>query len=425
MPDPSFASRRQLERLDRQTLQQLQLQKLNQLLQVILPRNRFYASKLQGLATVLDGLPSIERWPLTTKQELHPPAGTHSHALHLTYEHDEYIRYHRTSGTQGKPLVILDTAADWQWWINTWQYVLDAADVTSHDRVAMAFSFGPFIGFWSANDALVQRGALVIPGGGMSSAARVQLIRDEQATMVCCTPSYALHLAQIAQAEGISLAKSAVRALIVAGEPGGSVPSIRAQIEDAWQAKLVDHAGATEVGPWGYADPDGEGLFVVESEFIAEFLRVDDQQPASDGELAELVLTSLGRSGAPILRYRTGDLVIPHRQGKGENRFVYLPGGVLGRVDDMMIVRGVNVYPSAIEQILREFPEIREYRLTVKKQGAMDSLTIEVEDPLDQPQRIAHHLQIRLGLHVEVLTVPLASLPRYELKGQRFIDCRK
>jgi phenylacetate-CoA ligase len=162
----------------------------------------------------------------------------------------------------------------------------------------------------------------------------------------------------------------------------------------------------------------------METEFIAEFLKIGEPQPASEGELAELVLTSLGRTGAPLIRYRTGDLVRVDRTERDQNRFVYLPGGVLGRVDDMMIVRGVNVYPSAVEQILREFPEVAEYRLTVRKLGAMDSLTIEVEDPLNQPARIARQLQLRLGLQVEVRSVLMNSLPRTEFKGNRFVDLR-
>jgi phenylacetate-CoA ligase len=420
-----FSERRRLESLPRPELCALQGAKLNAMLQQILPHNRFYAEKLRDFPPTIGDLDELADWPLTTKHELQLAGNRGTKAANRTYDLSKYVRYHRTSGTHGEPLVVLDTAADWQWWIDTWQFVLDAALVTPSDRAAMAFSFGPFIGFWTANDALIARGALVIPCGGMSSVARLQLICQESVTVVCCTPSYALHLASLAEVEGIDLRSAAVRVLIVAGEPGGSTPAIRDRIEYAWNARLIDHAGATEVGPWGYSDTQRQGMHIVESEFIPEFLSLDDQRPVKDGELSELVLTSLGRDGAPLIRYRTGDLVRPQREGIGQNRFAYLPGGVLGRVDDMMIVRGVNVFPSAIEQILREFPEVLEYRLTVAKQGEMDALTIEVEDTLNQPQRIARQLQLRLGLQVEVLAVPADSLPRFELKGQRFVDQRK
>jgi phenylacetate-CoA ligase len=424
MNQTSFALRRQWEQLDRPAIEQLQLRKLHDLLRQILPANRFYAAKLGDRPLTLDSIQQLADWPLTTKQELVPPAGQGDLAANLTFAPRQYAHYHRTSGSHGRPLVVLDTGDDWQWWIDTWQFVLDAAEVTADDRAAMAFSFGPFIGFWTANDALVQRGAMVIPCGGMSSVARLQLICQEQVTVVCSTPSYALHLASVAAREGIKLADAAVRVIIVAGEPGGSVGVVRRRIEDAWQARVIDHAGATEVGPWGYADTERRGLHVVESEFIAEFLAIGQPRPARDGELAELVLTSLGRAGAPLIRYRTGDLVRPDHRGVGANRFVHLPGGVLGRVDDMMIVRGVNIYPSAVEAILHEFPEIQEYRMTVSKQGELDALTIEVEDLLYHPQRIASELRLRLGLYIDVQAVPPGSLPRFEHKGQRFIDLR-
>jgi phenylacetate-CoA ligase len=215
-----------------------------------------------------------------------------------------------------------------------------------------------------------------------------------------------------------------VEKIIVAGEPGGSVPTIRARIERAWDAAVVDHAGATEVGPWGIADAAGRGLHVNESEFIAEFISVETGRPAQEGELAHLVLTSLGRVGAPVIRYRTSDLVRPTWPQSGTNRFVLLEGGVLGRADDMMIIRGVNIYPSAIEQILHGLPEVVEYRLTARKHGELDELVVEVEDHLEQPARIAEELRIRLGLKVEVQTVPAMSLPRFEGKGRRFVDER-
>ena len=170
---------------------------------------------------------------------------------------------------------MLDTPDDWQWWIDGWQFVLDAAEMTPSDRALLAFSFGPFIGFWSAFDAIVARGALAIPGGGMGSLARIELLRTTKATALFCTPTYALRLAEVAAENKIDLRHLSVEKIVVAGEPGGSVPAMRARIEAAWGAAVVDHAGATEVGPWGFADAEGRGLHVNESEFIAEFLSVE------------------------------------------------------------------------------------------------------------------------------------------------------
>ncbi|MEQ8788531.1 MAG: phenylacetate--CoA ligase family protein [Pirellulaceae bacterium] len=415
--------RRRLETLDAQSLAAHQLARLNSLLQSVLPRNRFYAEKLSSIRLPLTSLDDLAAFPYTFKEQL--VTGSHGAvAANLTYPIDDYVRYHQTSGTRGRPMVVLDTAQDWQWWIDAWQFVLDAAGVESSDRAFLAFSFGPFIGFWSACDALEARGCLTIPSGGLSTVARLEMMRNSRATVLLCTPSYALHMAESAEQNQIDVAALDVRCIVVAGEPGGSIPAVRDRIESAWNARVIDHSGASEVGPWGYADASGRGVYVNESEFIAEFLSVDSGQEAGEGELSELVLTTLGRAGCPVLRYRTGDLVRPTWNSEGANNFVMLEGGVLGRSDDMMIIRGVNVFPTSVEQILRSFPELVEYRMTATKQHEMDELTVEIEDRLGQPQRVAKELQLRLGLRIEVREVPLGTLPRFEAKGKRFVDQR-
>ena len=421
--------RRRLERLDRRALALHQLDRLDRLLKAILPGNRFYAEKLAGCPAQLSSLDQLATLPLTDKDEL-AAAVRDDLPGNLTYGVDQYVRYHQTSGTRGAPMPVLDTAADWQWFIDAWQYVLDAAEVTAADRAFLAFSFGPFIGFWSAHDALIDRGVMVISGGGADTLGRLERLAQSRATVLLSTPTYALHLAQVAADRGIDLRSGFVRRIIVAGEPGGSVRATRERIEAAWDARLIDHAGASEIGPWGYADAAQRGLYVTESEFIAEFLpieaglSVETGGAAGEGELAELVLTTLGRQGAPVIRYRTGDLVRPVWKHDGPVRFVLLEGGVLGRADDMMIIRGVNIFPSSIEQIVRSFPEIDEFRLTATRVGEMDQLAIEIEDRLDQPERLAAALHALLGLKVDVCTAPLGSLPRAEGKSRRFVDRR-
>ena len=423
MTSLSFDQRRDLEMLDRRTLERLQLEKLNRLLAAVLASNKFYGRKLSGCPRELASLDELAKLPFTVKDELQPEGGE-AFAANLTYPVEAYTRCHETSGTHGRPLAVFDTPDDWQWWVDGWQFVLDAAELTSSDRAFLAFSFGPFIGFWSAFDAIVARGALAIPGGGLGSLARLELLRTTRATALFCTPTYALRLAEVAAEHKIEIRHLPVEKIVVAGEPGGSVPTIRERIERAWDASVVDHAGATEVGPWGFADAAGRGLAVNESEFIAEFISLATGHAAEEGELAHLILTTLGRIGAPVIRYQTGDLVRPTWPKSGPNRFVLLEGGVLGRADDMMIIRGVNIYPSAIEQILHGFPEVVEYRLTARKRGELDELVIDVEDHLERPARIAEELRIRLGLKVEVHAVPAMSLPRFEGKGRRFVDER-
>jgi phenylacetate-CoA ligase len=437
----TFDERRQIESLDRSELGRMQLEKLNRLLAEVLPQSEFYQRKLSGCPARLENIEQLADLPLTTKEELQPAATDVQFASNLTYPLDRYVRFHQTSGTRGRPLVVLDTADDWDWWIECWQYVLDAARITANDRALLAFSFGPFVGFWSAFDALVARGALVIPGGGLGSLARIDLINRTQATALFCTPTYALRLAEVAAENHINLSQTSIEKIVVAGEPGGSVHAIRERIEADWGAQVIDHSGTTEVGAWGYADADARGLVVNEAEFIAEFISVETGRPAQEGELSHLVLTTLGRLGAPVIRFRTGDLVrpvwnpqsairnpksaiAPYSPLLAPSSFVLLDGGVLGRADDMMIIRGVNVFPTAVEQILHSFPEVVEYRMTARKRGEMDELVIEVEDHLMQPERISDELRLRLGLKIEVRCVSAMSLPRFEGKGRRFVDER-
>ncbi len=421
----------------RAALDALKLARLRGLLEAVLPGNAFYAAKLARIAepAAIESLDALAGWPFTFKDELVEAAGAAVAAGqsatpgNLTYPVDRYVRYHQTSGTHGRPLPVFDTADDWRWWMDCWQLVLKRGRVQAGDRVFVASSFGPYVGFWSGFDAATSVGAMAIPSGGLSTVARLELLRTVGATVLVATPSYALHLAEVAREQKLDTAALPVRIVIVAGEPGGSSPSVRSRLAEAWGAAVLDHAGATEVGPWGVGDLRGHGLDVIEPWFHPEFLSVETGQPAAAGELAELVLTTLGRVGAPVIRYRTGDLVRPHwpsdeEVAAGGCPWVRLAEGVLGRADAMLIVRGVNIFPGAIDDIVRSFPEIVEYRLTVANRDSLDTMLLEIEDHLDDPRRVATELQLRLGLRVEVVTAPLGSLPRFEGKGRRIIDQR-
>ena len=319
-----FDGRQEMQARSRDELEQFQFAALQRLLTDVLPENSFYREKFAGLDTAsIHNRADLAQLSLTTKAELLGD-GSSPYAANLTFERSQYVRFHRTSGTQGRPMTVLDTAEDWTGWTNAWQYVLDAAQVDQTDTALMAFSFGPFIGFWSAFDAAVERGLTVVPTGAMTTVARLDLVFSSAATVVFCTPSYALHMAEVAAERAIDLRTSGVKKIIVAGEPGGSIPATRARIELAWDAQVIDHAGASEVGPWGFADTTREGLFVNEAYFLPELISIEDQSlipldtfkqtnnGSGDGELlAELVLTSLVRYGCPVIRYRTGDLVRP------------------------------------------------------------------------------------------------------------------
>jgi phenylacetate-CoA ligase len=249
-------------------------------------------------------------------------------------------------------------------------------------------------------------GALAIPGGGMRSSVRLRTILDTRATVLCCTPTYAIRLGE----ENADRIETSIRRIIVAGEPGGSIPSTRAQIERLWPgAKVVDHHGMTEIGPVSYGCPLRPGvLHVIESSYIAEVL---------DGEL---ILTNLGRIGSPLIRYRTGDIVKAVRGtcACGTND-VALEGGILGRTDDMVVVRGVNIYPAAIEEVLRS-EGITEYRVEVRTEKALTQLHIQVEGQ-HAPAHIEAALNSAFSLRIPVSSVPIGSLPRFEAKAKRWV----
>jgi phenylacetate-CoA ligase len=406
------------------------VERFRRLLVELLPHNAFYAAKLSHVAdpSRFGSFAELADWPFTFKDEL-VAAASGGRPGNITWAVDRYVRYHQTSGTHGRPLPVFDTADDWRWWMDCWRIVLDRGGVEASDRVLVASSFGPYAGFWSGFDAVTSRGGMAIPTGGMTGIARLDLIRTLRATVLLATPSYALHLAEVAEHAKIDTRALGVRLVIVAGEPGGSVAATRGRIRSAWGGDVLDHAGATEVGPWGVGDLHGDGLDVIEEFFHPEFLSLESGGPAKPGEPAELVLTTLGRVGAPVIRYRTGDVVRPTWASAadveaGACPWVRLDGGILGRTDDMLVIRGVNVFPQAIDEIVRGFPEVVEHRLTASTRESLDELTLEIEDHLDDPGRVARELKVRLGLRVDVRTVPAGSLPRFEGKGRRFVDHR-
>jgi phenylacetate-CoA ligase len=414
----------------RAALARRQRQRLGALVASVSGRNAFYTAKLAGIDAAAVERAGIAALPFTTKAELvadqdaHAPWGTaRSEPL------EAYTRYHQTSSTTGRPLRWLDTNASWQWALDCWKSVFAGARVAPGDRVLFAFSFGPFLGFWTAFEAGCQIGAHCVPGGGMSSHQRLALIDAVAPAVLCCTPTYALRLAEVAESDAARrpLAASGVRTIIVAGESGGSLPAVRARIERAWGARVIDHYGLTEVGPVAFEDWDRPGgLYVNEAEFIAEVLDPEGA-PVADGELGELVLTNLGRLASPVIRYRTGD-VVRGRSGPcaAGPAYLWLEGGIVARADDMVTIRGVNVYPTAVEAVVRADHDVVEFRATVRRERAMRQLTVEIEaragaDAEAVARALALSLKEALGLTVTVRPVAAGSLPRFEMKARRFV----
>ena len=424
-----------------------QFERLRNLLDQVAGSNQFWSQKFRadGIDVAeVQSLDDLQKLPTTTKtclvddQAAHPPYGTN-----LTDPLSNYSRMHQTSGTTGAPLHWLDTPADWDWFMDCWAQIYWMIGLTREDRLAFPFSFGPFIGFWAAFEGASRLGNLCLAGGGLSSQARLAMIEENQATIVCCTLTYALRLAEVAEQEGLDLPGGSVRALVVAGEPGGSIAATRRRIESAWGARVFDHWGMTEIGSLAIECLDNPGgLHVLETECIAEVVDPDTFEPVEPGQMGELLITNLGRLGSPLIRYRTGDLVLTDTEPCPCGReLLRLKGGILGRCDDMVTIRGNNVFPSSLEAILREFDEIAEYRIEVETDRSMQHLKIEIEptaaigtarppgsqgiaesaQPVSElVDAVSRTIKDRLNFHAEVAAVTPGSLPRFELKGQRF-----
>ena len=371
-------------------------------------------------------LPRLTKAELAADQAAHPPFGTnHTHPL------EHYVRVFQTSGTTGPPIRWLETEASWTWWARCWAFVFRGAGLGPRDRLFFPFSFGLFVGFWAGLEGARVLGAMAIPGGGQDSPTRLHAIRELGATALVCTPSYGLHLAEVARGQGIDPATLGVRTTVHAGEPGAGIPAVRQRLQTLWGARTFDHAGMTEAGAYGFECVAQAGLHVNELEFVAEILEPESGRPVALGEIGELTLTNLGRWGAPVLRYRTGDRV---RLGTGAcacgRTFARLEGGILGRVDDMLVVRGVNVFPSALEGIVRRFALVDEFQIEVFRRGVLDELRLLLEiDGSTRPaesvretvDRIAEAVRRDLGIRIEVAAVPARTLPRYELKARRVV----
>jgi phenylacetate-CoA ligase len=261
----------------------------------------------------------------------------------------------------------------------------------------------------------------------MNSEQRLRAILDNRCTVLVCTPTYALHLAEVAAGLGLDLAASDIRITIHAGEPGASVPNVKRRIEAAWGARCFDHAGATEVGPWAFDCQAEDGaIHLNELEFLFDVIDPKTGAAVEEGVRGELVITTLERAGMPVLRYRTGDLVELTTEPCACGRtFARIKGGVLGRADDMLTVRGVNLYPSAIDDLIRTVSDITEYEVEIRRVAEMDDLLLKVETRkahsfVEVKQALLAAFRARLNIRVSVIQAAAGSLPRYEFKARRY-----
>ena len=414
--------------IDRVRLRSNQWRKLRSIVLNLATTDSFYGKKIREWELKVSRLNRIDDFiaqvPFTTKADIqadraeNPPFGTN-----LTRAIHQYTRFCQTSGTStGQPMAWLDTPESWEAMLKCWQRVFEAAGlVKGRDRIFFAFSFGPFLGFWTAYEAAA-KDYLVIPAGGLSSQARLEAMARYGATVLCCTPTYALRLGElIGESSGVERMSLRINKIIVAGETGGSVPEVRSRLEKLWESRVFDHHGMTEVGPVSYEAEDmPRQLIVLEDAYLAEVVDPQTGKEVEDGECGELVLSTLDRTACPLLRYRTGDWV----KKKLHRGRLILDGGILSRLDDMVVVRGVNIYPSAVEAVVRQFPEVIEFMVEQRKVDAMDEieLLVEVDGNVAKPllKKIESKLRDTFSLRIPVRLAEPGSLPRHEFKAKRW-----
>ncbi|MDQ5816628.1 MAG: AMP-binding protein [Actinomycetota bacterium] len=430
------------ETMARAEIEALQVRKLRNLLDWTEAQVPYHSKRLQDAGVTADSINSLAdlgRIPFMTREEWmegqleHPPYGPI-----LAAPEESAIRYHLTSGTTGKtPIRVLDSMKDWEWIAEMWCYGFWGFGIRPRDTVFFAFSYGTFVGFWGAHYACEKMGCLVLPGGNMTTEGRVKQILDMNATVVCSTPTYALRMAQEARNLGIDLVNGPVKRLILSGEPAGSIPATKKLIEEQWGAKAGDTAGMTELGTIMMFECEQQpgGAHVIEDHYIEEVIDPATGDPVAYGEPGERVVTSFGRGFIPVIRYRTRDLVlkIPAANCSCGRTFDIYEGGIRGRVDDMKLVRGTNVYPRAVEAIVREYDSIDEFQIHLyTAEGIRDEIEVlvEIPDPASDSDRIVAELQTSLseaheGLRFAVRQVENESLPRFELKAKRVLDERE
>ncbi len=419
--------------------ERLQLRRIRAVLRYAYARSPMYRrlydqagvhpDRIRSMRDFIEKVPALDKKDLMEAQAQAPPYGT---ALAVPPERIAY-RF-QTSGTTGVPLLIPMTEESTVLYGEPWTYLFWSVGLRPGDPFYFPFNWGTFIGFWAAYWGVRRLGGTVISGGGMDTRARVQMLLQVRPAAVVGTPTYLLHMAEAAREAKMRLADAGVRVLATAGEPGPSVPATRRAIEEAWGARVYELYGIGEVGSIAPGCPGQGGVHLCE-DVAASLVVGPDGLPVPEGEVGEHLVTSFGQHAQPLIKYRSHDLVRP-RGGRCPacgRTWMAFEGGVLGRTDHMIIIKGTNVYPTAVEAILGEVRDLSEHFEVHAGHGdGGDSLLVKVEAAggvpagrFDDVGRGAEELlRRRIGVRIGVEVVAPGALPRYELKAKRFFDHR-
>ena len=431
-----------LETLPREKLRALQIKKFRRIVQWAYGHSAFHRSLYKSAGVTpedirciedVEHVPKVEKAMLRDMQSKAPfPYGN---ALCVPLE--EVTEFHQTSGTAGQPVFQADTWQDWEWWSECWCTLLWAQGYRPKDRVFIPFGYNIFVAFWAGHYAAEKIGCEVVPGGVLDTKHRIHKIRELNATAMMSTPTYVLSMAETAQNKlGIDPACLNIDRITCAGEPGASIPSTKRRMEQVWGAKVFDHAGATEIGAWGFECVEQPGaMHVNEAFFLVEIEDLETGRLIHEpGRRGRLIVTALDRQAMPCIRFDSKDIgewaSDPCPCGRS---FRMIKGGVIGRADDITKVKGVLLAPSAIEEVVRGIDGLGdEYQIVVDRVGPMDRITLKVEltgDAEEQRQALEtilkDRLRLKTNLGYDLEFYPFGSLPRYQVKARRFTDLRK
>jgi phenylacetate-CoA ligase len=429
-----------LETLPHEKLRQLQLMKFKEIFTWAYEHSKFYhqlytdAGIEPGDIKTFDDIrrvPKIEKSMMRDIQGKDPfPYGDI-----LCVPLEEITEYRQTSGTTGQPIYQADTWQDWEYGTESFAYSLYAQGYRPIDRLFVPFGYNIFVAFWAYHYAGEKLGCEIIPGGVLNTEARILKIQELKATAMGATPTYVLGMAETARKIGINPPTDlSIRKITVAGEPGGSIPATRKRMEEAWGAKVYDHVGSTEIGHWGWECRYQAGLHANEALFLVEIEDIDTGQSIDKpGQKGKMVVTTFNRMAQPCIRFDVKDIIQWSTQQCDCGRtFRILDGGIMGRVDDITKVKGVLLSPTAIEEVVRDIPQLSdEYLVVVTKKGDIDDITLKVEihpEYRDEEASIkvvlVDQLRVKTNLGYNIEFHEFGSLPRSQVKSRRFQDQR-
>ncbi len=423
------------ETMPREALEELQLRRLKSTVAWVYERVPYYREALDARGVKPRDIRSVDDvrlLPFTDKTALRDTYPFGMFAVPM----EQVVRVHSSSGTTGKPIVVGYTKGDLNTWTELTARIASAAGVTAHDRVQMLFLYGMFTGGWGMHYGIERVGATVFPAGAGNTERQLMMMQDFGTTAIVGTPSYALYLAEVAEAEGIDVTALPLRVGLFGGEPSGE--AMRAEIERRLGILATDNYGLSEVmGPGVSGECEHQcGLHMAEDHFLFEIVDPKTGEPLPDGEEGELVITTLTKEAFPVIRYRTHDLTVIETAPCACGRTLARMRKVRKRTDDMLIVRGVNVYPSQIEDALLQVEGVEpHYLIVVDRTGAMDTLEVRIEvaeemfsdmmsDMVAFTRRVSDRIHSVVGLHAKVTLVEPGTIERTAGKARHVVDNR-